>query len=380
MSPLIRDVWDGTAWLPSGGLEAVPFISGLDSFGIARRGTVPTQANTGYDANVTYEPYVGANAGGERVITAAGTTFTNMDMGTTRFDIRAPDVEFINCTWDITTYGSSTWMVDWRNSGNTGGGRMYNCRVTNHNQTPADTVGIGGWNVTLERCQVEGFVDNMGFYIPGSPGVNTPLGVTVVDCYLGPMSFYAHPTGGVVHGSDTKTHNDGIQHQGGTGLRVINSVVLGYYSTTVGTGTPGSGSEFIGGTGYNQANGVAQRYAIVEGGGTYSEGQPGEFLGGSIAGIMITPVSNGTKGTEVDLEIAYVYGGGGSNFINAGSDVISGSSLGTVKGLRVIDDQRSSGFALSVDTGVAVTTSDNFWTPGAPGWASTGVAITRRNG
>lgn len=351
------------------------FVTGI-SGGIARRGTPPSAFNTGNIEGVALSNYSGPNAGGELVISVAGTTYTNVNFGNTRVDVRAPNVKFINCKWTCTNPDDESFFVDFRNAGNTGGGYMYRCSVENVSQIPSGITGVGGWNVTIERCKVWGFVDNMGFYIPGSSG-DAPINVLVLDCWLGPMAFYAYPTGGTVHSSDTKTHNDGIQFQGGYGWRVINTTIIGHYSTVVGTGTPNSGSVEAGHTGYSQAAGESQRYAIVEGSGEFSLGQPGALLGGSIAGIMVSPAAG--KGVTQNAEVSYCYGSGGSYWLNAGTDSLEGD-FGEVKGLRIINDQRHSDYAIVVDTGVTVTTSDNFWAVDGTSWASTGTGILRRTG
>lgn len=358
------------------------FTSGWDTVtSTARAGTVPTPMNTGVNPDISLTTYSGPNAGGLLNITTPNTTYTNIDFGNTRIKISAPNVCFMNCRFyytDLPGDSNDTAAVDYRASSNTGGGYMYRCSVINVAQNIRGMTGVHGWNMRLERCLVVGFIDIIGSYVPGSPGAGSnPIGVTLLDCFLGPMAFTYDPVGGIVHQSDTKSHCDVWQLQGGSDWAAINTVFWGYYSTTVGTGTPNSGSDTgWSGVPYTQAEGEAKRYEIVMGAGTYATpGVQGYALGGSIAGIMVNTSSS--KGQVINGLLAYCYGGGGAYWLNSAG--VTTGDWGTIVGVRVLDDQRTDNFAIAITPGTAVNMTDTYWATDSTTWASSGVAITRRN-
>ena len=389
MSPVRTRRWDGTVLVGSGGGTVEEpddlFISGLNEEGVisTTQPTIPTWDNTGHTGTLT--AYTGPNAGGLLNVNVAGTIFENVDFGNTRVKVNVPNVSFINCRWDVTNCpsdGYAATQVDFRPSGNTGGGYMYKCTLENVAQNIRGRNGVMGWNVTIKRCRVRGFVDNFGFYVPGTPGVNSlPSGIDIIDTYIGEVAWCQHNVGGVVHISDTKTHSDCIQFQGGSGARIINTAIIGQFSTTVGTGTPGSGSD----TGwpdmpYTQAEGEAMRYATVQGGGTYATpGTRGYNMGGSISGIMVN--TSTSKGQVLGYELHWVYGSGGAYWLNSAGTTIG--NWGTINHLRIVDDQRVTssglGVAVAITPGTSLTMTDAYYAADSTSWASTGTVITRRN-
>jgi hypothetical protein len=198
------------------------------------------------------------------------------------------------------------------------------------------------------------------------------------------MCFMWDPVGGKVHNTDTKTHNDNIQFQGGYDAKVINTTIIARYSETVGTGTPNSGSDTgWPGLPYTQAEAVAKRYEIVFGSGTYDNPAARDYaLGGSISGIMVN--TSKTKGRKFNVLIAYCYGEGGGYWLNAAGPFVNDDTgeqypFGTVKGCYVTDSQRHDNYAIAIQTGIAATVIENYWSVPGPNYASTGVLITRRN-
>lgn len=390
MSPVLEQLRVGGAWVWSGaGPEPDAFVSGLDALGEVRttQPTIPTWDNTGHTGTLT--TYSGPGAGlGVVVVSTPGTVYDHVDFGSARVQVTAANCGFRHCRWYVTDCGSdgySTAQVDFRATSNTGGGFVEHCTVENVAQSIRGRTGIMGWNVRIERTRVRGFVDQLGFYVPGSPGVGgLPLGVLVLDTFLGEMAWCQHPTGGVVHLSDMKTHCDCVQFQGGYGARLINVVVIARYSTTVGTGTPGSGSDTgWAGSPYTQAEAEALRYATVFQSGILSNpATRGYALGGSISGIMVN--TSNDKGLTVGMELAWVYGAGGAYWLNAG-DVMSGS-FGSITHLRVLPDQRgalqngtSAPWQVAIVSGTTLTMTNAYEAADTTAWASTGTAIIRRN-
>lgn len=393
MSPVRTRRWDGLS-LVGGGRGTIEepdddFLSGINTEGVisTTQPTIPSWDNTGHTGTLT--PYTGPNAGGFLIITEP-TTFTNIDFGNTRVRINAPNVSFINCRWSVTSCGTDRYdyaQVDFRQAANTGNGYMYKCTIENLANDIRGRNGVLGWNFTAKRCRVRGFIDNFGLYVPGAPGrasdglESLPLNVDIIDTYIGEVAWCQHPVSGVVHQSDTRTHSDCIQFQGGYGGRLINTTLIAHYSNTVGTGTPNSGSD----TGwptlpYTQAEAEALRYATVQGGGTFATpGVRGYNMGGSLSAIMIN--TSVDKGYLTNHEIHWGYGQGGAYWINAAANTVTDFSV--INHLRVLDDQRITGggrgMVVAVRSGVNLTMTDAYFANNTTDYASSGIAITRRN-
>lgn len=352
------------------------FVSGLASDGVTRqRGTRPTPDNTGATGTLRpYNPAIdGAASGGLLTVTTPGRVYEDVDFGNIKVRVRAPDVGFSNCAWNITDFGSYDFAVDFRHPDNTGGGWMNRCTVINSSQQQVGSTGVYGWNVTVTRCRIEDFVDQVGFYVPGSPGTSSlPIGVTVLDTYLGPLAWFWASTGGVVHPSDWKTHCDSAQLQGGYGAVFINTTLLCHFSGRIGTGTPGSGSEYGTGAEYTQAQGEAERFAYLLDNGARTPEPDGTVLGWDGAGIMVN--SSSSKGNRVEMEIAYCWGSGGAYWLNVASG--NQGDFGSIYGCRVRDNQRHPGRAIVIPAHLTATVTDNEWVD--EDWEPTGQTITRR--
>lgn len=364
----------GGSWYDAKGRE-YGFVSGLAPDGVTRRrGTRPTPENTGTRAT-TLAPYTGPSAGGRLTITRP-TRFEGIDFGNTRIRVQAPDVQFVGCRWLFTDFEGNSQAITFESTANTGGGLLKNCDVRSRSQIPSGVNGVRGWNFTLDRTQVEGFVDNVSIVPPGANPGNVPVGVQVIDSWIGPTVFYWVGQGGVVHTRDPYTHNDGVQWHGGMGSLWVNTFISGHVSQTHGTGTPGSGSEHADHDWFTQALGEQMRYEILTQNGQFATpGERGYLLGGSAAGMMFTPASG--KGDVPDVEMAYCWGSGGAQWINAGTSSLQGP-FGKIYGLRLKDDQRHFRQGVSIRAGVTVDMSDNEYVD--DDWNPVGAPVTRRNG
>jgi hypothetical protein len=380
--------YDGinTWWSGRGGLVVVP--QDTTEFVIGQTIPVPGY-NVGVDPNTKLTPYTGPNAGGVLIITAP-TTFEDIDFGTTQLDIRSSDVHFDNCLFewtkvhDLTSVDSgSTTALSTRygvchmrsTTGAPAGGftnrTFFRCTFRNKSQWAPATVAAIGYGFTMERCAITGFGD-CGQSICPTSAPDSAVRVKLLGCYLGELSFWWAPTKGLVHPSDDHSHSDCWQWQGGTGQWVEGCWIDAHYSTTVGTGTPNSGQDTAGIKAsyapYDQATGEAARYRIVDGGGTWATG-PAAHTGGSLSGLMFSTSPAGHIANATTLNN---WGSGGSNWLNAGDDALTGA-FGTVQGNRVDNNQRQVGWALNIDSRVSATVADNYWTDGSG-------LIARRNG
>lgn len=75
---------------------------------------------------------------------------------------------------------------------------------------------VTGHHTTVRRCLARRVVDFVGSFNNSAPVVNNVIEGNLLEWLV----YFYSPTLGVVHPSDYRTHNDGIQHQGGSGLIV----------------------------------------------------------------------------------------------------------------------------------------------------------------
>lgn len=75
--------------------------------------------------------------------------------------------------------------------------------------------GITGHDFVARRCNIHSATDGINVYNTFSPG--TATNTTIEFNWIHDLSWWSASAAGVVHPSDTVTHNDCIQHQGGLG-------------------------------------------------------------------------------------------------------------------------------------------------------------------
>lgn len=136
-------------------------------------------------------------------------------------------------------------------SGNTGAS-LENVEIHNRAQRPLN--GIVGRNMELSQVVItgciDGFVDSTGGSAPQNYGFH------IVDSIVADSAWWYTPTAnGIIHPSDTQSHGDGVQKSSTLESSIVNTVLLGYLSDLIGTGTPGSGSDagntYVPASGYN---------------------------------------------------------------------------------------------------------------------------------
>jgi len=324
--------------------------------------TQPTRALNG--PRISLDTFSGTGAGGIHYVTGNNKVYDGINFGTTRikFTGACTGTIFRDCKWTISknNLGRDATVIDMR-AANVKNTLIEFCDFDQSAQGNPGMTGVMGSDFTIKRSNLRNFTDLIGVYMPTSSGGD--LNVLIEANHMSAMAWYWNPNDGIVHPSDNKTHNDLVQNQGGYGMVVIGNYMDAHYSTTIGTGTPGSGSESVSGIGYTYAQGVSARYSIVEGGGTYSSGDPGAFLGGSISGLMYT---NGSRGDIYNNTVTDNWCKGGAFFINAGASQ-NVSPWGSVYRNRFTRDQRASGWAIGIRSGVTVnvgagTSNRNIWT------------------
>lgn len=319
--------------------------------------TMPTKANTGHSGALT--TYAGTGAGGTLTISTAGATYTDVLFLNTSVAVNAANVTLNNCHILMTTSTAGGVIAYSDNCVNL---TLNDCTIENRCQTNTAT-GWAGHDTTLNRCQIIGWQDAVGPFVSAA-NVGGEIRTAFRGCYFSELAWFYNPTSGVVHPSDTQTHNDVIQHQGGWGLEVQGCSLFAYYSTAVGTGTPGSGSDAgTSGAVYTQAAGVTARAARP--GATMTnpaksvDGATHE-VGGSLSAIMC----NTPRGNNPRMNVTNNWFAGGGVQVNARDTALTGS-LGTFTGNRHFNDTaftlsgRSIGY--SILTAVTATISGNTW-------------------
>lgn len=243
--PLERTVWNGTAWVPWQTAEIVPepaFVSGVTMPFYIPASDFSGAKNVGNLAGVTLTPYLGTTAGGGALVQLAAGTYNNVDFGDRRLDPRGV-VTLNNCRITLTTsnFGATSIgaVVQRLNGTDPGLLTMNDCEI--HCRAQRIMNGFIGRNAVFNRCVVTGCVDGIDTSTAGS--APQTAGTVVKDCWIGDMSWWYYTATGVVHPSDTQTHNDGGQVADTLGYDVDNTFFGIWPSEFVGTGTPNCGSD-----------------------------------------------------------------------------------------------------------------------------------------
>lgn len=257
------------------------------------------QTNVGNRATrqdgVTLTPYAGALT--NQVAILSGATYENV-LFNSPIDIRA-GAHLINCRVVVpTTYTSTAQSECVRslNGGSNTGGVLQNVEIHNRAQRPLN--GFAGRNFEVYETVITGCVDGFSESTGGSAPQD--FGIRVYDSVVTDMAWWYTPTvNGIIHGSDTQSHNDAYQKGTTLASEIRNTALVPYLSAIIGTGTPGAGSEtnpYTPASGYNfiasQATQEGWRSTRVGLFPTGSESRYGVaklyvISGGSVAALMI---------------------------------------------------------------------------------------------
>lgn len=314
--------------------------------------TIPTTANATYRYPLT--PFTGTT--GTLVISTPGTTYERVDFGSTWIDIRAADVTIRDCKFRNTKANPSRRGMIVADDGAAVRLKVEHTQFINApgtNQTPGMTA-ITGHDFIAKRISVRHFSDGINTRVR-STNIDGQLNVEIIDSWISDLSWWYNPTSGIVHPSDTKTHNDCIQSEGGQGLKIKGCYLRAVYSTSVGTL-------------YTTGQSGDPRYDIVDGGGAYPNHD-----GGSLAAIMV----NSDRGIHFNGEIWDNWIGGGNISLNAGDSDLR-DPFGTVYRNQFYRDQRAAGWAMGIeqlanaDVGAGTSNRNT--------WIDNGTEVIRKNG
>lgn len=98
---------------------------------------------------------------------------------------------------------------------------VEDCEIRPHSPSNTDDSGVKGHDYTLRRVKISGFIDGINVYNNNSLPDGYASGVVVEHCWVAGLAYWTASAGGVVHPSDTWSHNDGVQHQGGWGSSFV---------------------------------------------------------------------------------------------------------------------------------------------------------------
>jgi hypothetical protein len=198
------------SWRASGGAlirrDRTPRVSSRDSLVIGV--DEPNATNTGLLPGTSL-----TTVSGSVTLSTPGQVFQNMDVFG-RVSIAAADVTVKNCRIRGGSTVNASGIATCTNSA-VRNALFEDCEI----RPDLITWGwdcVSGHDYTLRRCNVWGGTDLVHVQNNGAPsGFDT--GVVIEQCYLHDMRWWTAATAGVVHNSDTETHNDIIQHFGGNG-------------------------------------------------------------------------------------------------------------------------------------------------------------------
>lgn len=140
--------------------------------------------------------------------------------------IRSGFVDVLDCTSTLTAPGPTTdsALIDCRASG------VRRVRVDRCDFDPGEEFAspwlnaVIGHHMTVTRCRARRVVDFAGSYNTHATAVDNIFAGNLMEWH----AYFSDAKAGVVHPSDVRTHNDGFQHQGGSGFRMVGNRLRGY--------------------------------------------------------------------------------------------------------------------------------------------------------
>lgn len=310
----------------------------------------PDATNTGHLGLSTLTNIVTTNQTYSTAQTVQNTWFDGA-----RVSLTGPNITFRNCYF--TGDNSVNALVTCSNA-NVVNARFYDCTFL-PKFVRYETNGIAGHDFKLYRCDISHVVDCIS---PSNStafanlGSGFPIGVEVWQSYLHDHAWWTAASGGVVHPSDTETHNDLIQIVGGAGLVVVGNTLIARFAkqyahwqvtnpsvepySTVALHSLPDGGPFQVIPSRGSTGGVALS-AGNEANGRYNWDDSSALLMTDAQGVV----------SNVTFEDNLVAGG---NFaINGGANAYAGGgeNLGSWKRNAFIDDQGNYGSGLASETG-----------------------------
>lgn len=200
-------------------LDRSALVMGVDEPYSGNTGVLPGVTRTTVNANVTLstpgEVYADKTVNGYIIVTAANVTIRNclvqgqnsapsgaIDM------INVKNAAVTNCLIEDVTIAPQFSSYQWQS-------------------------GITGHDFIARRCNITKTVDGINVF-KQSAGTYYDTNVIIEQCYIGDLGWWTAATSGVVHTSDTETHNDCIQHQGGSNTIIRGNALVAYFARQYG--------------------------------------------------------------------------------------------------------------------------------------------------
>lgn len=199
--------------------------------------TKPDATNTGVMPSVFTSTLVG-----DQTITVAGTVIDSTFI-TGRILVRAANVTITNTKVVSNGYGGTagvnTALIDC-NHVNAVNVTIDNCLLY-QDPTLANVShnGLIGHDYTATRCFVYDVIDGFGVYNNNAGKQAGPTNVVIAGNYVQKLAYFSPDP----NHSDNRTHNDGVQIQGGTGTVIVGNNFNGIVSATAGTGGTGPATD-----------------------------------------------------------------------------------------------------------------------------------------
>lgn len=254
--------------------------------------TEPTALNTGYLPETVsrpvyagvYQGLVGSNDPLQPTIISGQTLTNNLLVASGYVDVFDNDI--IGSPTDTRDMGMITcWGPDVKRV------RVWRNRFRPQNPH-AHLDAIRGHHFEAVRNDVSYVVDGFGVFNQYQRSAS----VKIHGNYVHDLVHYYDPTIGVVHPSDTDTHNDGVQVQGGEDIEIIGNSFWGYGKEENGSASPG---EF-----FRSSQGIViqQNVAVASNGAFYMMNIKANY--NWFRGFMhvISAKTRSTNGTPYDLE------------------------------------------------------------------------------
>lgn len=360
---------------------APPFVPGVtEPFYFEATNIDEAQTNIGNRATrsegVALTTYTGTITNGIAQLSDGG-TYENI-LFPCVVDLRNGE-QLINCRVVVpTTYtaaDSINGCVRILNGGTNTGALLQNVEIHNRAQRPLN--GVVGRNAEIRETVVTGCIDGFVESTGGSAPQN--WGFNIYDSCQPTTAWWYTPTvNGIIHPSDTQSHNDGYQSTSAS-LRseIYNTVFNGYLSEIIGTGTPGAGSDagnpYVPASGYNFIATQATQNSWKASFGTYmtnagtskygvSHRLPGPGAVGSVASLMINRENVLADGC---------YFAGGIAQVNLLDSNLSTTMNVTIRNCHFWNDMKNptgrgtaKGHAILITSGKSATFSGNTWNDG----------------
>lgn len=283
--------------------------------------------------------------------------------------------QLINCEVDVpptyTAADSIKACVRILNGSENVGASLMKVTIRNRSQRVMN--GLSGRNAKIRETVVLGCVD--AFNVSQSGDAPQISGLDLADSIQPDFAWwYAPTTGTEVHNSDTQVHADGYQHGVALASVLDNMVLLGYVGDSIGTGTPGSGSDA--GNAYvqpyistqSQMEQWREQHVTIQTDPSQSKYGVSHWLpdGGSVAAIMVNRDHLTVHNSQLAGSFATVNMMDNNLPTNMDVTLVDNVFWNDMKNGHTAGDPADKGDAILIKKGKTAHLSGNVWSDGTP--------------